>query len=104
MDSRVLEEDAVTGIRRIHHFDPADGSFTIETQQDVTASVEASKAAYNQFDERANWKGMWHRVASIPLTVLMDLKRRGIFDDEAAFKKWLNDADNRVFRTRPGRV
>ena len=27
-----------------------------------------------------------------------------ILDDEAAMKRWLNDPDNRFFRTRPGRV
>jgi hypothetical protein len=34
--------------------------------------------------------------------VYYDLKRRGIADDPAALKKWLNDGDNRVFRTREG--
>jgi len=44
------------------------------------------------------------RVASIPLNVYYDLKRRGIADDPKAMKKWLNDPDNRVFRTREGTV
>jgi len=43
-------------------------------------------------------------VASIPLNLYYDLKRQGIVDDPARFKKWLNDSDNRFFRTRGGRV
>jgi hypothetical protein len=38
------------------------------------------------------------------VNVYYDLKRRGIIDDPAAFRAWMNDPDNRVFRTRPGRV
>ena len=44
------------------------------------------------------------RVASIPLTVYYDLKQKGILDDQAAMKKWLNDPDNELFRTRKGKV
>jgi hypothetical protein len=32
------------------------------------------------------------------------LKKDGIIDDPSAMKRWLNDPDNRFFRTRPGRV
>jgi hypothetical protein len=44
------------------------------------------------------------RVASIPLTVYYDLKQKGILDDQTAMKKWLNDPDNELFRTRKGKV
>lgn len=104
MESRVLEDDLAMGIRRIHHYDPTTDQFTIETVQDVTDITDLTKAAYRSKDERANWKGDIHHVASIPMTIYMDLKKKGIVDDEAAFKRWLNDPDNRVFRTRPGRV
>jgi hypothetical protein len=48
--------------------------------------------------------GEWSKVASIPLSVFYDLKQKGIVDDPAAMKKWLNDSENKFFRTRPGRV
>lgn len=104
MDSRVLDSDPIMGITRIHHYDPTTDQATIETRQDVTQLTELTKAAFNSKDERANWKGDQHHVASIPMSVFMELKRKGIVDDEAAFKRWLNDRDNRVFRTRPGVV
>ena len=44
------------------------------------------------------------RVASIPLSLYFDLKKKGIADDPVAMKRWLNDPDQRFFRTRPGRL
>ena len=32
------------------------------------------------------------------------LKAEGKLDDDAYMKRWLNDPDNRFFRTRPGQV
>ncbi len=77
---------------------------TIQTVQDVEDVAESNKQSFNQVDERANWQGDMHKVASIPMAIFYDLKRKGILDDPAAMKKWLNDSDNRVFRTRPGTV
>jgi len=50
-----------------------------------------------------------NKVASIPLTVIDDLNKIGIMRgfhvvDEKRFKAWLNNSDNRVFRTRTGVV
>jgi len=43
-------------------------------------------------------------VASIPLSIYYDLKRQGIVDDPVRLKRWLNDSDNKYFRTRGGVV
>jgi len=48
-------------------------------------------------------------VARIPFTVIDDLNKKKIMrgfmiEDERAFKQWLNDPDNRVWRTYPGSV
>jgi hypothetical protein len=102
MDSRLFDDDPITGTRRIFHYD--DGRVTLETRQDVEDLVEYTKAVNNLHDERTPWKGDLHRVASIPMNVFMELQKKGIVDDEKAFKEWLNDRDYRVFRTRPGRV
>lgn len=104
MYSRLFDEDPLGGTRTIFHFDPETEAITLETQSDVTAAVEANRWLHNQYDERANWKGDIHRVASIPMALYYDLKAKGIIDDEKALSKWLNDSENRFFRTRPGRV
>jgi len=104
MNNQVFDENKEAGITRFWHFDDETGQATIQTQQDVTAVVEANKADFNKVDERANWKGEWHHVASIPEGVYYQLKAEGKLDDQAYMKRWLNDPDNRFFRTRPGQV
>jgi hypothetical protein len=102
---RVLDYDPATGITQWFHFDEITGDIGLETKQDVTAVIEGTKGAFNPVDERAPWKGDVHKVASIPMSIyneLMKITNNG--KDQKAFNKWMNDPDNRVFRTRPGRV
>ena len=88
-----------------------DGGIIIETRQDISDILEQNKKEYNSFDERAKWSDelFGNKVASIPLTVIDDLNKQGIMRgfailDEKRFKAWLNNSDNRVFRTRTGVV
>jgi len=101
---RLIDRDLETGIETNFHWDDAEGKFTISSKQDVSGIVDANKSVFAGVDERASWKGEWHHVASIPLTVYYDLKKQGILDDQAALKRWLNDRDNQYFRVRPGKV
>ena len=91
------------GITRTWHYDDAKDEATIQTQQDVTDVIEENKNEFNQIDERAKW-GEFNKVASIPLSLYYELKAMGKLDDQAYMKRWLNDPDNRHFRTRPGEV
>ncbi len=70
----------------------------------MTDVIEANKRDFAAIDNKANWTGEWHHVASIPEALYYKLKAEGKLDDEAYMKKWLNDADNRFFRVRPGKV
>jgi hypothetical protein len=101
--SRLLDYDAATGTKTIFHSD-GEGGGTIETQQDVTDLLEYNKARYNNVDERARYGEKAWIVASLPMHVYFDLKRKGIADDQKKFKAWLNDPENLYYRTRPGRV
>ncbi len=103
IDSRLLAYDPLTGVETIFHYDDAEDTFTLEDRQtNVRQIVEQNVALANA--ARSDWKGDFHHVASLPLVVLHDLKKRGILDDAKAFRKWLNEPDNRVFRTKGGRV
>lgn len=104
MDSRLFDRDPLTGITRIFHYDDATEDSTIETISDVTDIIEDNKAYYNDVDERAGWKNEFMRVASIPMPLYFKMKEEGIVGDQKAMKKWLNDPDNKYFRTRPGRI
>jgi hypothetical protein len=88
-----------------------DGGIVIETRQDISDILEQNKKEYNSFDEKARWSDelFGNKVASIPMTVIDDLNAKGIMRgfavlDEKRFKAWLNERDNRVFRTRTGVV
>ena len=99
---RPFNETPEQRIRRIYYADP-DGDVTIHTAQDVEEVVQASK---EDFKDRAGsrWSEFQNHVARIPTSIWFKLVREGIVDDEKRFKAWLNDPDNRAFRTRPGRV
>lgn len=43
-------------------------------------------------------------AARLPVPIYEDLKRRGIIDDEEAFKRWLNSADAAPWRVWQGQL
>lgn len=88
-----------------------DGGIIIETREDISAILEQNKKEYNSFDERAKWSDdlLGNKIASIPFTVIDELNKQGIMRgfsivDQKRMKAWLNERDNRVFRTRTGVV
>jgi hypothetical protein len=90
------------------NFHDVDGGYVIETKQDITGIIESNKAQFNAIDERAKW-GEWTKVASLPNVVVDELNKQGIMRgyavvDEKRFRAFLNNPDNRFFRTRPGQV
>tara|TARA_R110000868_G_scaffold318570_1_gene579301 strand:- start:1610 stop:1912 length:303 start_codon:yes stop_codon:yes gene_type:complete len=96
---RLFSHDEATGITKFWHV-LGNGEYVVETVQRAEAIVDANKRAFNDAEER--WGEKLNRVASIPLSVYYDLKRKGIADDPARMKNWMNDPDNRAFRTRGG--
>jgi len=106
-ERRVLDFDPHTGIK--HNFvyeageTPSQDRFVIETTQDVSDIIARNRASANDVDKHKPW-GEWSKVASLPLSIYYDLKQQGILDDKKRFKKWLNDPDNKYFRTRGGRI
>ncbi len=104
-ERRVLDFDPQSGIK--HNFvyeagdSPSQDKFVIETTQDVTEIVRRNRVSLNEVDKHTPW-GEWSKIASLPLSVYFDLKQQGILDDQKRFKKWLNDPDNKYFRTRGG--
>ena len=104
---RTLNIDEILGTQTDFVYESGDSlkddQIIISESQDVTAIIEANNRSANEIDKHQKY-GEWSKVASIPLNLYYDLKRQGIVDDPARFKKWLNDSDNRFFRTRGGRV
>ena len=98
------------GITNTSFIDNGD-ELIIAKSQDITAILEMNKREYAAQDERKNWgdDAFSNKVASIPLAVFAELEKQGITRgfaviDKKRFNAWLNDPDNRAFRTRAGRV
>ena len=87
-----FEED--TSSKREHNF-------VLSREQDVTDIIKDNREQFNESDKRDPY-GHWNKVASIPMVLYYELKNKGILDDPKAIKKWLNDPDNKAFRTREG--
>ena len=102
MTKRIITDDSgITGIVTKFDYDADKDEAIIEKSQDITGIIEANKAEFNASPER--W-GEFTKVGSIPMVVYYDLERRGILQDQKALAKWLNDPDNRAFRTRSGTI
>lgn len=108
MRSRLFDRDPLTGTTKIWHYDETTDQATIETIRDVQDHADINKAVRNEYDERARWaSGVGNQVASIPLNVWDDADTKmggALMNDDKVLLKWLDDRDQGVFRTRPGRL
>ena len=94
--------------RNYKKHDTSDGK-VIEAVQDVSDIVERNKKEYNNNSKKWGDDVFDNKIASIPMTVVDKLNQQGIMRgfhvlDQKAFFKWLNDPDNRFFRTKQGRI
>ena len=72
----------------------------MENKQDIEPILEHNKYQRDAWESRRmSGMGEFHKVASIPLVVVEQLMREGIWNDPPAFKKWLKQSQNVVFRT-----
>lgn len=89
--------------RQVWYMTNPDGSMTFRTDYEATGTIAENAAMRNAAE--SGWKGDWHKVASIPLNVYYDqLAAAAQQDDGKYLSKWLNDSDNRAWRTKEGRV
>lgn len=106
--TKVFDVDPMFNILRLWHYDTDTDKVTIETRQGATDSYNAlldlNAASRNLTSAKTPYQDGMHHVARIPLVILEDLQRRGITRDQKEMKKWLNDPENRYFRTREGKV
>jgi len=104
--AKLLEKDNVR--QKVAH-NTDDGEIVIATEQDVSNIIEQNKKEYNATNGRWGEDVFDNKIASIPLTVVDDLNKLNIMRgfhviDQKKFKAWLNNPDNRFFRTRQGKV
>jgi len=104
---RLFSHDPLTGVRKYFRYHEgereSEDTFSIETVYDVEPILEANKRDFNSLTSIDRW-GDGRHIARIPMPLWQRLRSEGVAQDEAAFKRWLNDSDNRYFRTSPGKV
>lgn len=103
-DWTLYQFDPVTGRTVWQLFDGQKTVFRIDTP--VQATIDENGAARNAAP--TGWKGDYHRIASVPMQLLYDdnlgLNRAIQQGDDKYLSRWLNDSDNRAWRTKDGRV
>lgn len=84
----------------MHH---DDGRMTFRTDYPVQPTIDQNTAQRNIAQD--GWKGDYHQIASIPLNVFHEqLAAASLQGDDAYVSRWLNNSDNRAWRTKTGRV
>ncbi len=110
MEVREFDFDPLSGIRERYWYDHATDQFTMTTEQDVQPIIEQNRLNQDLAPARYGNEQTFHHIASIPFALMPILEKMGIMDkagrilDDKALRRWLNDADNRAFRSRLGRV
>ena len=96
-------------IRPTFVYDEPDGTITADTVQDVQPHIDEAKFDMNAYGSPLTpgkqFNGM--RVASIPFNVWENWMKETNGDlqkDPKVLKKYLNDPDNKYFRTTPTRI
>ncbi len=102
MGKRLIDV-ALDGVVTNALYEEAEDALHVETVQDVEPILDHNKRLMTMNDGYSPSRDL-RRVASIPNVIWERLMREGIADDPKALKRWLNDPDNRYFRTAPGRV
>lgn len=98
----LIDYDQATGRSVWAYFDGEKTVYRTDYPVDGLINVNAKQRNMAM----SGWKGDMHHVASIPLNVAHDSGLTDAFgqDDEKFISKWLNDGDNRAWRTKEGNL
>lgn len=108
MTKRLLNSDPARGTEVWMHDNP-DGGWTIEQKQHVSQVLENNKRLRDQWQKgrmMGNTQRHWQQVADIPAALYLQLKEKfgDPNDNPKEWRKWMNDYDNRFFRTGGGNI
>ena len=98
---RLFSIDRDTKTKKTFHYQD-DGSFIIDTKQDIQPVLEVAQE--ERKESRGFKGGGFHKIASIPNVIWWDLVERGIAHDDKRLMKWLEDPENKMFKTHGGKL
>ena len=102
------EANSPSTLKTKMHIDEGENKIHFEDVQDIQPILEMNRKESNLGNEALRMRGElgkhagMTKVASIPLIVVMT--NAGAIKDKVRFKKWLNDPDNRLFKTYNGTI
>ena len=101
-DVKISEDWGNNMVKTTGWFDSSTGDVHMSTYQDIEGIIKKNRADRKAFaiDKNSGGKfGEFAKIASIPNVVVDQLMNNGVWFDRVAFRKWLGDPDNRIFRT-----
>ena len=87
--------------RRQVFYHEEDGKTYIETRQEVSHLIEAAKLLAEVPPSKEDG---WRFMCVIPDTVFNQAATEGWLHDKAAWRRWMNNSDNRAFNGGRSRV
>lgn len=99
----LFDYDFPTG-RQVWHMTDDSGNDVYRTDYRVDDLINVNQQQRNMAS--AGWAGDWHHVASVPLNVAFDsgIARAHAEGDHAFVNRFLNDSENRAWRTKSGNL
>lgn len=107
MPKRLIRHDPARGVSVWLDIDAITGDFVFTEIQRVSGLQTRINSQANDWrfgDLIGHTQNHVQQVAELPAIVVHRLMREGIWRDDKAMRKWLNDRDNRAFRTSGGRL
>lgn len=97
---QTISSDADSGLRQVLHVDNADPyRGAIQLEQNVDAVLAEVRRAREQPQSRE-----FRKLAEIPMAIYLQACAEGWANDQAAWKKWMNDPANAAFRVAGGKA
>ena len=104
MSRKLFSHNPALGITKYWHYDDDTDTAVIESVADETALLERVQAERNAQTSLDRFKDGVHKVAEVPLHVYSEWLAKGLDKDQAFLRRWLNDEQNRRYRTYRCRV
>ena len=110
------DKNSASTLKTRMHIDESENKYHFEDVQDVEPILDMNKKESNLGNDALQMRGELGRhagmtkVASIPMIVVQQLAQQGIMTnaggikDRVRFRKWLNDPNNRFFKTYNGNI
>lgn len=100
---RLFSSDPTTGTTKWWHYDPDTDKAYIETVQDCSSLCEIAANAERESRGKRFGDFLTH-VSFIPMATYSEWLSKGCHKDQKVIRKWLNDPENRLLRTKHCRV